>query len=170
LRQLIDEYELASTSEKHKEQILANFANFAYDPINYEYFRRFNILDIFIKNLKEFQSNGSKFSENLSEKMITFSLGGICNLCLDSKNKEYLLRNGLIQMIYFYLEHFKDNEECLVTLITTLIFIYDQNSKEDIISNRNGILCIRKLNDSPNKRISNVARVFTEDCLDEKSF
>ena len=77
----------------------------------------------YMENLKEFQSNGSKFSDNLSEKMITFSLGGICNLCLDSKNKEYLLKNGLIQIIYFYLEHFKDNEECLVTLITTLIFM-----------------------------------------------
>ena len=31
-----------------KRQILANLANFAYDPINYEFFRRLNILDLFL--------------------------------------------------------------------------------------------------------------------------
>ena len=32
----------------HKLQVLANLANFAYDPINYEYFRQLNILDLFL--------------------------------------------------------------------------------------------------------------------------
>ena len=31
-----------------KVQVLANLANFAYDPINYEYFRQLNILDLFL--------------------------------------------------------------------------------------------------------------------------
>ena len=31
-----------------KEQILANLANFAYDPINYEYFKKLNIADLFL--------------------------------------------------------------------------------------------------------------------------
>ena len=31
-----------------KREILANLANFAYDPINYEYFRQLNILDMFL--------------------------------------------------------------------------------------------------------------------------
>ena len=48
LKQLAEEYECKSTSEDKKLQVLANLGNFAYDPINYEYIRRFNILDIFI--------------------------------------------------------------------------------------------------------------------------
>jgi len=31
-----------------KREILANLANFAYDPINYDYFLQLNIPDIFI--------------------------------------------------------------------------------------------------------------------------
>ena len=31
-----------------KEEILANLANFAYDPINYEHFRKLNVVDLFL--------------------------------------------------------------------------------------------------------------------------
>ena len=34
----------------HKLQVLANLANFAYDPINYEDFQKLNILDLFLGN------------------------------------------------------------------------------------------------------------------------
>ena len=54
LQQLLEEYENLSTHEEKKLQILANLGNFAYDPINYEYFRRFNVLDIFLNNLSQF--------------------------------------------------------------------------------------------------------------------
>jgi len=31
-----------------KLQVLANLANFAYDPINYEYMRQLNAIDLFL--------------------------------------------------------------------------------------------------------------------------
>lgn len=31
-----------------KEEILANLANFGYDPINYGHFRKLNVLDLFM--------------------------------------------------------------------------------------------------------------------------
>ena len=31
-----------------KEEILANLANFAYDPINYDHFRKLNVADLFL--------------------------------------------------------------------------------------------------------------------------
>ena len=31
-----------------KEEILANLANFAYDPINYDHFRKLNVVDLFL--------------------------------------------------------------------------------------------------------------------------
>ena len=31
-----------------KEEILANLANFAYDPINYDHFRKLNVVDLFM--------------------------------------------------------------------------------------------------------------------------
>ena len=35
-------------SLESKLQILANLANFAYDPINYEYLRTLNVIELFI--------------------------------------------------------------------------------------------------------------------------
>ena len=43
-----------------KQQVLANLANFAYDPINYEHFRQLNILDLFLGKI------GATSQENLS--------------------------------------------------------------------------------------------------------
>ena len=31
-----------------REQVLGNLANFAYDPINYEYMRQLNVIDLFL--------------------------------------------------------------------------------------------------------------------------
>lgn len=36
-----------------KEQVLANLANFAYDPSNYEYLRQLQVLDLFLDMLSE---------------------------------------------------------------------------------------------------------------------
>lgn len=36
-----------------KEQVLANLANFAYDPKNYEYLRQLQVLDLFLDALTE---------------------------------------------------------------------------------------------------------------------
>ena len=33
---------------EHKLQVLANLANFAYDPINYEFMKQLNIIDLFL--------------------------------------------------------------------------------------------------------------------------
>lgn len=54
-----------------KKQVLANLANFAYDPINYEFLRELGVLDLFLDLL----SDG-----NIILKQ--FAIGGICNLCL----------------------------------------------------------------------------------------
>jgi KaiC/GvpD/RAD55 family RecA-like ATPase len=54
-----------------KEQVLANLANFAYDPINYDFLRKLKVIDIFLDNLSE---------SNI--KLQEFAVAGLCNLCL----------------------------------------------------------------------------------------
>jgi hypothetical protein len=54
-----------------KTQVLAHLANFAYDPVNYEWLRKLHVLDLFIDMLTE---------EN--EQWKEFGMSGICNLCL----------------------------------------------------------------------------------------
>ena len=55
-----------------KEQILANLANFAYDPINYQWLRRLKVIDLFLHQL----------AEGTPTPLQRFAAAGICNLCL----------------------------------------------------------------------------------------
>lgn len=50
-----------------KEQVLANLANFAYDPSNYEYLRQLQVLDLFLDMLTE---------DN--ETLVEFAMGKGC--------------------------------------------------------------------------------------------
>lgn len=52
-----------------KHQTIANLANFAYDPINYEYMKQLYLIDLFLAQL----------SEN-DETLIHFALAGLCNI------------------------------------------------------------------------------------------
>jgi len=40
-----------------KLQVLANLANFAYDPVNYDYIRRLNVIDLFLGKCFLYLSN-----------------------------------------------------------------------------------------------------------------
>ena len=101
-----------------KKQILANLANFAYDPINYEYFRALNILDLFLDVLVE----------ETDDKMIQFSIGGICNCCLDKLNKEFFIENDAISIVAKLLS--SSNEETVQSAITTLMFLTTPQTKK----------------------------------------
>lgn len=52
-----------------KRQVLANLANFAYDPINYPHIRAHGVIDLFIEQL------GSD-----DDKLSAFAAAGLCNL------------------------------------------------------------------------------------------
>lgn len=52
-----------------KQQVLANLANFSYDPINYDYIRSLDIINLFLGELK---------SEN--ESLVKYAVGALCNL------------------------------------------------------------------------------------------
>lgn len=60
-----------------QEQVIANLANFAYDPLNYGYMRQLKIIDIFFNALSE---------DN--PKLVRFGIAGLCNLCL-GKHLQY---------------------------------------------------------------------------------
>uniref|UniRef100_A0A8D0EDK6 Armadillo repeat-containing protein 7 n=1 Tax=Salvator merianae TaxID=96440 RepID=A0A8D0EDK6_SALMN len=52
LQALVTEFQITESSGA-KEQVLANLANFAYDPKNYEYLRKLKVLDLFLDMLTE---------------------------------------------------------------------------------------------------------------------
>ena len=101
-----------------KQQILANLGNFAYDPINYEYFRQLNILDLFLDVL----------AEETDDKMVEFAMGGVCNCCLDRLNKEYLVQNDGVELTIKILS--SSNEETVLNSIATLMYLTTPDTKK----------------------------------------
>ncbi|KAL7262794.1 hypothetical protein ACSBR1_001032 [Camellia fascicularis] len=87
LQELVSQFQNA-TSEESKERIVANLANFAYDPYNYTFLRQLNILELFLDCLTE-----------PNEKLVEFGVGGICNSCVDPANTAIVSQCGGIPLI-----------------------------------------------------------------------
>ena len=163
LKQLVEEYESLSQNDEKRLQVLANLGNFAYDPINYEYFRRFKVIDLFMNALRE----GEEIRTNC------FALGAICNLCLDPKNKELLIANNIFELISACLtkrnlaEKISTLDEYEIELaanaLMTFMFLLDETNKSAILANESLIEFIRKSSVSIDKRLANLANLFLQD-------
>ncbi|XP_076226134.1 uncharacterized protein LOC116427422 [Nomia melanderi] len=151
LKLLATEFKTTKSKEA-KEQVLANLANFAYDPINYGYIRQLQIIDLFLYTLSE--SN---------EKLIRFAAGGICNLCADPINKLYIVRNQGIQLLTSLLS--SQDEDILLSVITSLIFLSIPEAKDQITTD-----IIDKVSELASKhenyRVKNLATVFSNNHLE----
>ncbi|PNT67948.1 armadillo repeat-containing protein 7 isoform X2 [Brachypodium distachyon] len=77
-----------SYSIESKEKIVANLANFAYDPYNYAFMRQLNILELFLDCITE-----------PNERLIEFGIGGICNSCVDPANASVITQCGGIPLV-----------------------------------------------------------------------
>ncbi|CAI5469863.1 unnamed protein product [Closterium sp. Yama58-4] len=87
LQALVTEFQTTEIEEA-KEQIVANLANFAYDPVNYDYLRKLNVLELFLDCLTE---------ENT--KLIDFGMGGLCNASADAVNASAIATADNIPLI-----------------------------------------------------------------------
>ncbi|XP_060147280.1 armadillo repeat-containing protein 7 isoform X3 [Globicephala melas] len=85
LQALVTEFQ-ATESQDAKEQVLANLANFAYDPSNYQYLRQLQVLDLFLDSLSE---------EN--ETLVEFAIGSKAwgaGLCRSIWHRKMLFATG----------------------------------------------------------------------------
>ncbi|CAI5495909.1 unnamed protein product [Closterium sp. Naga37s-1] len=87
LQALVTEFQ-TTQNEEAKEQIVANLANFAYDPINYDHLRKLNVLELFLDCLTE---------ENA--KLVDFGMGGLCNVAADTANASAIATADNIPLI-----------------------------------------------------------------------
>ncbi|KNA20784.1 hypothetical protein SOVF_049260 [Spinacia oleracea] len=88
LQQLITQFQTPTNSEESKEKIVANVANFAYDPYNYAILRDLNVLELFIDCLTE-----------PNERLIEFAAGGICNAVADPQNAKIVCDCGGVEAL-----------------------------------------------------------------------
>ncbi|XP_061988890.1 uncharacterized protein LOC133707355 [Rosa rugosa] len=87
LQELVTQFQ-STTCEESKEKIVANLANFAYDPYNYTYLRQLNVVELFLDCITE-----------PNEKLVEFGLGGICNCCPDPANAAIVTQCGGIPLV-----------------------------------------------------------------------
>ncbi|GFR64311.1 armadillo repeat-containing protein 7-like [Elysia marginata] len=150
LQSLVTEFQDSSQSDHEiKEQLLANLANFAYDPINYEFFKKLNIVDLFLDCLEE---------EN--ERLVEFAIGGLCNCCLDKELKEHIIGNSGIDLVIKCLS--KPQENTVMSAITTLMYLVTPASKQDITA-LPVVECMLRYAQCHNKQIANLAQVYLKD-------
>nr|XP_045614108.1 armadillo repeat-containing protein 7-like isoform X2 [Procambarus clarkii] len=136
-------------NKKAKEQVLANLANFAYDPINYPWFRKLKIIDIFLDQVTEG-----------TPTLRSFAVSGICNLALDQSNKSYIIEHGGVALMCRCLS--AQEESTVISAITSLMFLITPHSKADITSTEVVQQMLIRSN-SENPRIRNLAKIFLED-------
>lgn len=145
LQSLVSEFQ-ETVNEGAKLEIAANLANFSYDPINYEYLKILNVVDLFLDCL----------TEN-NEQLIKLAMAGLCNIIIDNDVKADILSSEGFMLITDCLN--RSDEETLLSTLTTVYYLLplpntaDPNARNHIASKVSG------LSASNNIRISNLAHL-----------
>lgn len=148
LQELVTEFQDTSSTEA-KHQVLANLANFAYDPINYDFLRNLKVIDLFLDHLSE--------PDCILQR---YSICGLCNLCLDSQNKDYIINSNGVSAVASCLS--SADEQTVLSAITTLMFLTTTESKP-LVTSAEIVECMVRFSSSANPRLRNLATVFLED-------
>ncbi|XP_005412330.1 PREDICTED: armadillo repeat-containing protein 7 isoform X1 [Chinchilla lanigera] len=179
LQALVTEFQ-ETESQDAKEQVLANLANFAYDPSNYQYLRQLQVLDLFLDSLSEDNESLVEFAiaaltppcttaahlgpalPTRSESVTTGKAGGLCNLCADRANREHILQVGGIPLITNCLS--SPNEETVLSAVTTLMYLSPPGAaSHPELASLPVVQCMLRFSLSANVRLRNLAQIFLED-------
>uniref|UniRef100_A0A1A7WYI5 Armadillo repeat containing 7 n=2 Tax=Iconisemion striatum TaxID=60296 RepID=A0A1A7WYI5_9TELE len=153
LQTLVTEFQ-DTDSEEAKEQVLANLANFAYDPKNTEYLRELQVPDLFLDMLTEDNEN-----------FVEFGMGGLCNLSMDPGCRDIILENDGISLITNRLSHRR--EETVLSAITTLMNLTTPATRSQI-SEPGIVQCMLRFSLAESPRLRNLASVFLQDCCSQE--
>ncbi|XP_004301610.1 PREDICTED: armadillo repeat-containing protein 7-like [Fragaria vesca subsp. vesca] len=126
LQEVVTQFQ-STTSEESKEKIVANLANFAYDPYNYTYLRQLNVVELFLDRITE-----------PNEKLLEFGVGGICNCCPDPANAAIVTQSGGIPLVIQCLSSPVSNPPLPVRntvnyAIGSLYYLCNTSNKEEIM-------------------------------------
>lgn len=153
LQSLVTEFQ-DTDSEESKEQVLANLANFAYDPGNIDFLKELQVPDLFMDMLTE---------EN--ENFVEFGMGGLCNLSMDPECRDIILQSRGISLVTSCLS--SRREETVLSAITTLMNLLTPSSRSDV-TDQAIVQCMLRFSLSESPRLRNLAAVFLQDCCSEE--
>ncbi|KAM6899007.1 armadillo repeat-containing protein 7 [Lycodopsis pacificus] len=153
LQTLVTEFQDTDSAEA-KEQVLANLANFAYDPKNMEYLRELQVTDLFLDMLTEETDN-----------FVEFGMGGLCNLSMDPECQRLILESRGISLVTNCLS--SRREETVLSAITTLMNLTTPSSRSEI-TDPAVLQCMLRFSLSESPRLRSLAAVFLQDCCTEE--
>ncbi|XP_026132135.1 armadillo repeat-containing protein 7 [Carassius auratus] len=148
LQGLVTEFQ-DTDSEEAKEQVLANLANFAYDPSNMEALRLLQVTELFLDMLTE---------EN--ENFVEFGIGGLCNLSMERESRDQILQSSGVPLVISCLSSNRD--ETVLSAITTLMNLTTAASRSETTDSA-VVQCMLRFSLTQNPRLRNLASVFLED-------
>ncbi|KAJ4940320.1 hypothetical protein JOQ06_026628 [Pogonophryne albipinna] len=153
LQTLVTEFQ-DTDSEEAKEQVLANLANFAYDPNNMENLRELQVPDLFLDMLTEDNAN-----------FVEFGMGGLCNLSMDPECRDVILQSNGISLVTNCLSN--QREETVLSAITTLMNLTTPSSRAEI-TDPAILQCMLRFSLSESPRLRSLAAVFLQDCCSQE--
>ncbi|XP_034049240.1 armadillo repeat-containing protein 7 [Thalassophryne amazonica] len=153
LQTLVTEFQ-DTDSDEAKEQVLANLANFAYDPKNMEFLRELQVFDLFLDMLTEDNDN-----------FVEFGMGGLCNLSVDPECRHLILQSKGIALVINCLSSHR--EETVLSAITTLMNLMTPSSFSEL-TDPAILQCMLRFSLSESPRLRNLAKVFLQDCCTEE--
>nr|XP_055032079.1 armadillo repeat-containing protein 7 [Misgurnus anguillicaudatus] len=153
LQGLVTEFQ-DTDNEEAKEQVLANLANFAYDPSNVEALQMLQVTDLFLDMLTE---------EN--ENFVEFGIGGLCNLSMDRESRDQIVQSGGIPLVVGCLSSNRD--ETVLSAITTLMNLTTAATRAETTATA-VVQCMLRFSLTQNPRLRNLASVFLEDCCTQE--
>ncbi|XP_018600956.1 armadillo repeat-containing protein 7 [Scleropages formosus] len=154
LQALVTEFQDTDSAEA-KQQVLANLANFSYDPRNSDALRRLQVTELFLDMLTE-----------ESEDLVEFGLGGLCNLSVDHECRDEILQSGGVALVTGCLS--SRREETVLSAIGTLMNLTTASSRAQT-TDRAVLQCMLRFSLSKSTRLRNLATVFLQDyCSQEQ--
>ncbi|KAI9598747.1 hypothetical protein BDF19DRAFT_410815 [Syncephalis fuscata] len=159
LQALVEEYKTTDNQEA-KRQVLANLANFAYDPCNYQWLRELNVIQLFLDAITNEVTTGTTVIDDFK----TFGIGGLCNLVLDpGYSHDLLFSKDTLTIICNCLNSLQPDIVC--SALTTLLQLLSLNnipSTAVIIIKEKSTTHLDQLIHSTNRCISNLAILLKE--------
>ena len=158
LQKLVSEYQekdanRTKENESDRMQVLANLANFSYDPINYKFLRELRVIEMFIDCIEH--------DEDLNGETVHFGISGLCNLAADATNRDIIMHNtSIVALITRCLT--SDTEQTVLSALTALILLATPAHCQRILSPP-CVTRVKQLASNCNVRIRNLASVFLED-------
>lgn len=152
---LVEEYH-TSTDIEAKEQVTANLANFAYDPINWRYLEESGALDVFEDCIK-----------SPNERLQLHAIAGYCNICLDPLAFKFITNLEKLAQISSLLHA----TEATDIQLNCIALIYQLLTADSCTQEQRTLivtLCLLKKitqlrNESTDQRVKNIATLFCED-------